>query len=280
MTETGTAPDVQIRRAKPEDAEICGRICYDAFGTINDQHNFPREWPSPEFAGHVLGMLFSHPHFYCVAAEVDGRIVGSNCLDERAVIAGVGPITVDPAVQNRRVGRALMQAVLDRAREQKAAGVRLLQGAFHNRSYALYSGLGFEVREPAAVMSGRPKGGAIAGCSVRPARAADLPTCDELCRRVHGPDRSLELSDGIASGSALVVERDGRITGYASGFGYFGHAVGEANLDVQALMLQAGEIGGPGMIVPTRNTELFRWCLGNGMRIFMPMTLMSMGLYN
>jgi len=32
--------------------------------------------------------------------------------------------------------------------------------------------------------------------------------------------------------------------------------------------------------VPTRNSDLFRWCLANGLRVVQPMTLMSMGLYN
>lgn len=34
------------------------------------------------------------------------------------------------------------------------------------------------------------------------------------------------------------------------------------------------------IIVPTRNSDLFRWCLENGLRVVQPMTLMSSGLYN
>jgi hypothetical protein len=47
--------------------------------------------------GRKGSMMFSHPGFYCVVAESEGRIVGSNCLDERSAIAGVGPITVEPS---------------------------------------------------------------------------------------------------------------------------------------------------------------------------------------
>jgi len=106
---------VTIRRAMPADAAACGQICYDAFHKISSAHNFPPDIPEP---GHAIGLLtglFSHPSFYCVVAEVDGRIAGSNCLDERSAIVGIGPITVDPTVQNSGVGRALMRAVLDRA---------------------------------------------------------------------------------------------------------------------------------------------------------------------
>src|SRR5205085_4347543 len=125
---------VSIRRARPEDAPLCGQICYDAFTKINTDHGFPPDFPSPEVGVGVLTMMFSHPGFYCVVAESGGRIVGSNCLDERSPIAGIGPITVDPAAQNRGAGRKLMDAVLDRARERNFPGIRLLQAAFHNRS--------------------------------------------------------------------------------------------------------------------------------------------------
>ena len=85
-------------------------------------HNFPSDFPSVEVASGVMSMLLTHPRFYSVVAESEGRIVGSNFLDERSSIAGVGPITVDPAGQNHGIGGRLMQDVLDRASRQQAAG--------------------------------------------------------------------------------------------------------------------------------------------------------------
>jgi hypothetical protein len=76
------------------------------------------------------------------------------------------------------------------------------------------------------------------------------------------------------------VERGGRITGYTSALAFFGHTVGESNLDVQALIAAVEEFGGPGFLIPTRNAALFRWCLESGLRVVQPMTLMSLGLYN
>ena len=35
-----------------------------------------------------------------------------------------------------------------------------------------------------------------------------------------------------------------------------------------------------GFLLPTRNSELFRWCLENGLRLVHQMTLMTIGLYN
>jgi hypothetical protein len=101
-----------------------------------------------------------------------------------------------------------------------------------------------------------------------------------LCLQVQGHERGGELNDAIQQGSAVVAERDGRITAYASSVAYFGHAVGEANDDVRALIAAASEFGGPGILVPTRNAELFRWCLENGLRVVQPATLMTLRLYN
>ena len=273
-------PSLTVRRAKADDAEVCGQICYAAFQTINSFHNFPPDLPEPGVAIGHLSQVFAHPQFYCVVVEQDGRIVGSNCLDERSAIAGIGPITVDPATQNSGVGRALMLAVLERVRERGNPGVRLVQAAFHNRSLSLYASLGFDIREPLSCMQGRTRQRAVPGCTVRPAQSQDVEACNAVSGRVHGFDRGGELSDGIAQGAALVVEREGRITGYASALAFFGHATAETNLDLQALIASVDSFGGSGILVPSRNNALFQWCLANGLRVVEPMTLMTAGLYS
>jgi len=273
-------PQVAVRTAKPEDAPTCGQICYDAFSTISGAHGFPCDFPAPEVAVGVLSTMFSNPGFYCVVAEVEGRIVGSNCLDERSTISGVGPITIDPGVQNRGIGRMLMQAVMNRAIEKGAAGIRLVQAAFHNRSLSLYAGLGFDVRAPLSCMQGRSIQRNVPGCTVRPAQLADVDVCDILSRQVHGFSRSVELAEAIQHGTASVVERDGRITGYATVLAFFGHATAETNLDLEALIASGDSFGGPGILVPSQNSGLFRWCLANGLQVVQPLTLMTVGLYN
>jgi predicted N-acetyltransferase YhbS len=273
-------PSTVIRAAAPADAEVCGRICFEAFVTLAGKHNFTPDFPSPEVATQALSMMFSHPSFFCVVAEQDKKIIGSNCLDERNAIAGVGPITIDPGTQNRSVGRQLMQAVMERATERKFAGIRLVQAAYHNRSLSLYSKLGFVVREPLACMQGSPIRRTVPGYDVRPARQSDLSVCNDLCVRVHGHDRGGELSGAIQQGTAVVAEADGQIRAYASSIGFVGHAVGETNHDLQALIASATEFRGPGILVPTRNAGLFHWCLEMGLRVVQPMNLMTIGLYN
>jgi len=148
----GVTTDIVLRPGTAADAAACGIICYEAFKAIGEAHNFPPDFPSREVATGLLSMLLTHPRFYSVVAESEGRIIGSNFLDERSCIAGVGPITVDPTGQNRGVGGRLMRDVLDRAARQQAAGVRLLQAGFHNRSLTK---LGFRTREPMSILQGK-----------------------------------------------------------------------------------------------------------------------------
>ncbi|HTQ25248.1 MAG TPA: GNAT family N-acetyltransferase [Candidatus Binataceae bacterium] len=272
--------DVKLREGRIDDAQACGIIAYEAFKTIAEEHNFPPDFPDPESAIMVLSFVLANPGFYKVVAELDGRIVGSNVLDERSPIAGIGPITVDPAVQDRAIGRRLMQAAMERAAARRFPGVRLVQSAYHCRSLSLYTKLGFDSREPLSVFQSAPLKLSIPGYAVRPARENDLEECARLCVRVHGHNRTGELREALRPRHAAVVERAGRISGYTSAIAFFGHTVGETNEDVEALIGAADSFGGPGFLVPTRNNELMRWCLGKGLRIVQPMTLMTTGLYN
>ena len=271
--------DVTVRGAVPADAQECGRICYEAFATVSTSHGFPPDFPSVEAATGPIRWLIAHPDIFGVVAERDGRIVGSSFVDERSVISAIGPVSVDPAAQDRQVGRALMAAMLDRATQRRAVGVRLLQLSFHNRSLSLYAKLGFDVRESFAAMHGDPLGIALPGYAVRPATNADEAACNALCIRVHGHDRAGEVRDALADGSATVVERLGRITGYTTGITYFTHSVAETSDDLRALIGAAGQFGTPGFLVPLANTELFRWCLAHGLRVFFVLNMMTIGLY-
>ncbi len=272
--------NINFRVGKPDDAAICGAICYAAFKAISDQHNFPHDFPNQEVAVGLLSDLLSRDDIYSVVAEVDGRIAGCNFLWENAVVAGVGPITIDPKLQNVAVGRRLMENVLRRAQDRSFVGVRLVQAAYHSRSLSLYTKLGFDTREPLSAIQGTPIGLTIPSHEVRAAKEEDLASCNSLCLKVHGFERGRELMDAIKQGTATVVEHDGRITGYATLVGFFGHAVGESDEDLKALIGAATAFPGPGFLLPTRNSDLLRWCLENGLRVVQPMTLMSTGLYN
>jgi predicted N-acetyltransferase YhbS len=270
---------LRIRAATQDDAAVCGRICYEAFAAIALRHGFPSEVPSLEAGTALTSHLITNPGFFGVVAEFDGAVIGSNFLDERSTMRGVGPVSVEPASQDRQVGRALMTAVLERSAVRGAPGVRLVQVAYHPRSMSLYAKLGFDVREPVAVVQGTPLALALPGYAVRSAAEPDLDACNALCRRVFGHDRNGEVVEAIAQRSAKVVERQGRISGYATGIGHFVHSVAETNDDLAALIGAAEEFSGPGFLVPLRNTDLLRWCLQHNLRVVYMGNLMTIGLY-
>ena len=271
--------EVSLRPAEAEDAAELGRICFEAFKSIADAHNFPRDFPSPEVAAGLMSMMISRPDVYSVVAEEDGRIAGSNFLWETDGIAGVGPITVDPNVQNSKIGRRLMEDVIRRADEKGTLSVRLVQAAYHNRSLSLYTKLGFDTVEPLSNIQGKPINKKIEGYEVRAAFEEDLAGIDALAVRVHGHSRHNEVAGALATGTVKIVVHDDRITGYTTGTGFFGHTVGESNEDLKALLSAAEEFSGPGFLLPTRNSDLLRWCLEHGLRIVQPLTLMSRGVY-
>lgn len=273
-------PPATLRPLTAADVAACGRVCHAAFTAIAAQHNFPPDFPSPEFAEAMLGGLLARAEVTATAAVVDGAVIGSCFVTDTGPIAAVGPISVAPAGQNAGVGRHLMEHALDDATRRGFAGVRLVQAAYHGRSLSLYAKLGFEVREPLACLQGSPLTLTIPGLPVRQARAGDAEGCDILHFRVHGHTRHAEVADAIRQGLATVVEREGRLTGYATLIGFPGHAVGETNADLQALIGAASIIIGPGFLLPARNGDLFRWCLARGLRVTQPLTLMSLGLYN
>jgi predicted N-acetyltransferase YhbS len=277
----GPMIELQIRPAVADDGGLIARIFFDAFEAIATRHGFPIEAGTPEFADFQLKAMLNTDGIVGLVAERGGEILGSALEDERGPIVGIGPVVVAPRAQDAGgVGRTLMEGLLQRSRERGVVGVRLVQTAYNYRSLSLYAKLGFVVREPLSVFQGEVRRGGAPSRSVRSASPADLAACNDVCRRVHGHDRSAELANWIGLGSARVAEVGGRITGYATGFGYAWHAVGEANEDIVALLQSAEGFVGLGILVPSRNTGLMQWCLNHGLALVQQSTLMTIGLYN
>ena len=275
---------MEIRPVTPADAENCGQIIYKAFCGIADRHNFPHDFPSPEVAMQMAQMTVSNPNVVGFVAEADdGQFLGSNFLWRHNEIAGVGPITVNPNAQAKGVGRRLMQAVIESGKD--APGIRLVQDAFNTVSMSLYADLGFDVVEPLVLMQGVPKDETSAStkAEVRPLEEKDFEACAELCRKVHGFDRNTELAQIAQMSPAFVAVRDGRVVAYAAAptFWQMNHSVAETVEDMQNLLAEAARLTEQPLafLLPTRQAELFRWCLSQKLRVIKPMTLMAMGSY-
>jgi len=278
----GEQMNVGIRLAVPADIETCGRIMHAAFQEINERHGFENiEVPTVESGCWIAEFLIRNPSFYSIVAETGGIVIGSCFLDERSSIRGVDIVSVDPSVQDQGVGRKMMEALLERCHGSR--GVRLAQHTFNSSSMALYTSLGFEVKEPLLLMRGRPKSKTLSEVEVRPMSSQDLDACRALCEKVYGFERTGELRDCLQGLNPFVVLRAGRIVGYSSASAEWSanHGVAEAEDDMRALLLgiSASMTETLSFLLPIRQTSLFRWCLDQGLRIVKPMTLMAMGDY-
>ena len=114
--------EVRLRAGEPEDAVACGDVCYEAFRSIAERHGFAPDIPSAEIAVKKFTRWLSHPGFHVFVAEAERRIVASTVLDERSTVVGLGPITVDPAVQDQSVGRRLVETAIERVTERMFVG--------------------------------------------------------------------------------------------------------------------------------------------------------------
>ncbi len=272
---------INIRSVTTADAEICAQIGYKAFCEIADRHNFTRDFTAVEQAHGFVQILVGNPVIYGIVAETDGEVVGSNFLWEQNEIAGLGPISVNPDVQAKGVGRLLMQNVIERGKNTK--GVRLVQDAYNTASMSLYTSLGFDIKEPLVLVAGAVTGELPVGVEVRPISEEDYAACDDLCVKVHGFSRVKELRATVQMMPGFVVTRGGRIVGYASAPNSWqmNHAVAESDEYMQNLLVGAGSLTGQALsfLLPSRNGDLFRWCLSQKMKVVKPMSLMAMGAY-
>jgi [ribosomal protein S18]-alanine N-acetyltransferase len=94
---------------------------------------FNRAWD----AGTLSDMLASPGTF--AFANVDGFVMARMAADEAEILT----LAVRPAARGRGLGRALLQAAINKARDLGAVTMFLEVGADNPHALALYAGLGF-----------------------------------------------------------------------------------------------------------------------------------------
>lgn len=276
-----TKMSIQLRPATPADVAHIAPIIKNAFDGIADRHNFPHDFSSLEHTQNIAAWCCTDPTVWGVVAEKNGKIIGSNFLHEGNEIAGVGPVTVDPNVQASGTGRKLMEAVIERG--LRAPGIRLVQDAFNTASMSLYASLGFDIKEPLVLISGKIAGEVAPGYEVRQMDESDFEECDRLQRRIHGFSRLHDIRQNSQFFQSFVTRREKRIVAYATApiVWQANHAVAETEADLHAVLSGAARLTEQSLsfLLPTRQASLFRWCLSQKMRVVKPMSLMAMGAY-
>ena len=273
---------ITIRPVTPADVSTLARICYDAFGTLQDRHGVERDFDSVETAAMMVGLFASRPDFAgFVAIDSDSKtILGSNFIQFSDPVAGVGPITIDPAKQAGGVGKALMLAVMNEAKRRGVTQVRLMQESINTTSLSLYTKLGFDWRECCSLM--RPAAASADDPRCRPITENDLPSIDTISRRHYGSTRVNEVAGLLKIGlPGFILRRDGRDTGY-SFIGFIGHGFAETDADLADLIAHTTRHAPPHfhkLILPLGQCELHRMLMSRGGRTIKMFNYMTTGQY-
>ena len=276
---------ISVRPMTAADVPAVGQVIAVAFNDVWQRHGFPMPWPRPETAELMTGAYVSYPEARGFVAEHNGRLVGSGFAHVRADKASIGPVAVAPGVQGRGAGRAIMERLLDETRE--CSSVRLIQDAFNNVSFSLYSKLGFVPREIVArfvAEDARPKPPENS-LAVRTMTTADLDSVAALDERKTGMRRHPDFALLLGLGSQLVCERDGSLTGFlcrvpADDECMLGPGAAETLDDLWALLCEAVRVPGPARVrfwVTASQHELVRYAFDAGFLISSLSTYMVKG---
>ena len=198
----------------PREAGRVATIFRDAFNDLYERRGFG-PIVADESVGRVIAETYLvHDPDHCLVVEYDGRLAGSAFLHPRATVAGIGPVTVDPSLHGRGLGRALVGGLCERADRLGIASTRLIQDAFNENSYALYARLGFRPQRVLARASFLPgRGPAVR--ETRVAAAADLANIAALEEDLLGFSRRRDYELLRRVGEVLVLDGRGGIEGWA-----------------------------------------------------------------
>ena len=140
---------VHVRRADPADAEPLTRLA-EAVSAEPEGWliTVGGEWRSVGEERRYLKALRRYPHAAVFVAELDGRIVGrlSVARDTHPASAHVADLGLMVAIDARRrgVGRALLEAAVEWARESDVRKLELHVFPWNEAAIRLYDAFGFE----------------------------------------------------------------------------------------------------------------------------------------
>ena len=201
----GNTMNLTLRLGRPDDTHRCGTIFYEAFKVIAEYHGFPRDSSGPERGIANFARWLSHPGYHVIVTELDGHIVGSNVLDERSTIVGLGPLRSILRSKTARSGANLCRPYSSGWRSARLLGCGWSK-------LPITTGLSPCIRRWASKSASRLSryratiGRAGSWPHGTSGHRGDLDGCNALCRRIHGHDRGGELLDAMQRGTATVVE--------------------------------------------------------------------------
>ena len=251
-----------------------------AFYEVALRHAQPPVVRTPADARGYVRHLLAFDPLGGLVAEVDGEVVGMAWLHARGPVATLGPLAVDPDMQGRGIGRALLARCIELA-GPRVPQLRLVHESYNAASLGLYLRAGFRVVAPLVELELAPdvRAGAVTPSSarLRDAVAADRALLVERDSRAFGASRPQNVDLYLRRGRALVAERGTATAGYAFGIGfgrvaYLGSASaedGEVLLELLASLATALQGDGTAVraLVPAGDRRLVDGLLGIGFRV-------------
>jgi GNAT superfamily N-acetyltransferase len=141
--------DVSVRPLMEGDLDTADRIYRMAFGTLlglADPMTFGGD------ASYVRTRWFAHP-IAAFAAEVDGKLVGSNFVTNWGSVGLFGPLTVHPDMWGKGVAKRLLEPTVALLEEWGIKHAGLFTSAHSPKHIGLYQKFGYWPRFLTAIMS-------------------------------------------------------------------------------------------------------------------------------
>ncbi len=141
--------DIRVRAIQEKDLSEANKIMRLAFGTflgLPDPMTFMGD------ADYVATRFKSDPSA-ALAADVEGRIVGSNFASNWGSVGIFGPLTVHPDYWDKGVARSLMQETMKLFQRWKTKHMGLFTFSHSSKHVHLYEKFGFWSRYLTAIMS-------------------------------------------------------------------------------------------------------------------------------
>ena len=141
--------DIKIRLLQESDLDAADHVMRLAFGTFI---GLPEPTQFMGDADYVHTRWRANPTA-AFAAEVDGRLVGSNFATQWGSVGFFGPLTIDPEFWDRGVGKRLLEPIVDLFNQWGTTHTGLFTFPHSQKHVGLYQKFGFWPRFLTALMS-------------------------------------------------------------------------------------------------------------------------------
>jgi GNAT superfamily N-acetyltransferase len=241
---------VTIRQLRERDLPDADRIFRLAFGTFIGL-------PDPlKFAGDTdfVGTRWRAYPAAALAAEIDGRLVGSNFAADWGSVGFFGPLSVHPDLWQQGVAKRLMQATMELFAEWKTKHLGLYTFADSPKHIGLYGRFGFWPRFLTAVMSkpAQLTGGEVTWSRYSEVAMSERDECLRACGRLADAvfpglsiEREIRAIDAQKLGDTLLLWDGGELVGLAACHSGAGTEAGSGACYVKFGVVRPGIEAGP-----------------------------------